>query len=90
MPVMKPVMCRWGGRITVNNSDVYEAACLAGLGIIQAPLHGMKPHINNGLLVELLPQYKAKPMPVSLLYGNRRHLPKRVYVFMNWVAELLS
>lgn len=78
------------GRITVNNSDAYEAACLAGLGIIQAPLHGMKPHLNNGLLVELLPQYKAKPMPVSLLYGNRRHLPKRVYVFMNWIAELLN
>lgn len=29
--------------ITVNNSDAYEAACLAGLGLVQAPL---TPHLN--------------------------------------------
>jgi len=28
-------------------------------------------------------------MPVSLLYANRRHLPRRVQVFMSWMAEML-
>ncbi|WP_024870829.1 LysR family transcriptional regulator [Tolumonas lignilytica] len=78
------------GRVTVNNSDAYEAACLAGLGIIQAPRIGMQPHINRGALVEILPEYRAQPMPISLLYGNRHHLPKRVYVFMNWLEEQLN
>jgi hypothetical protein len=27
---------------TVNNSEAYQAACLAGLGIIQVPLVGVK------------------------------------------------
>ncbi|RZA10205.1 MAG: LysR family transcriptional regulator, partial [Lysobacteraceae bacterium] len=29
------------GAVTVNNADAYEAACIAGLGIVQAPLSGV-------------------------------------------------
>lgn len=32
----------------------------------------------------------APPMPVSLLYPNRRHLPRRVQVFMQWLAALVT
>lgn len=78
------------GALTVNNSEAYQAACLAGLGLIQAPDVGLKPLIENGLLAEVLPQYRARPMPVSLLYGHRRHVPKRVQVFMAWISELLQ
>jgi len=77
------------GAITVNNSDAYQATCLAGLGIIQAPESGCLHLIAEGALVEVLPQYPAEPMPVSLLYANRRHLPKRAQVFMDWMAELM-
>jgi DNA-binding transcriptional LysR family regulator len=76
--------------IVVNNADAYQAACLAGMGIIQAPELGVSELIRDGKLVEILPDYRAAPMPVSLLYANRRHLPKRVQVFMNWVAGLFE
>lgn len=75
--------------VTVNNIDAYESACLAGLGIIQAPLHGMREHLRSGLLVEVLADYPASPLPVTLLYGHRRHLPKRCRVFMQWLEALL-
>ena len=78
------------GTITVNNADAYQAACIAGLGIIQAPLSGCLHLVESGALVEVLPQYPAGPMPVSLLYANRRHLPKRAQVFMDWMAELMQ
>ncbi len=29
-------------------------------------------------------------MPVTLLYANRRHLARRVQVFMNWLEGLLQ
>lgn len=75
------------GAVTVNNSEAYQAACLAGLGIIQAPASGyLTPLLESGQLVEVLPEWRAAPMPVSLLYANRRHQPKRVQAFMNWVA----
>jgi DNA-binding transcriptional LysR family regulator len=78
------------GSITVNNSDAYEAACLAGLGIIQAPAIGMRPHVEAGRLVELLPEHTAPPMPVSLVYAHRRQLPLRVQAVMGWMAEVLQ
>lgn len=76
--------------ITVNSSDTYIGACLEGLGIIQVPLAGLKHFIKEGSLVEILKNYKAEPMPVSLLYPNRRNQPKRVKVFMEWITELMK
>lgn len=77
------------GAVTVNNSDAYLAACLAGLGIVQVPEVGVREHLTSGKLVEILPQHRAEPMPVSLLYANRRQLPKRVQAFMAWLAEVM-
>jgi DNA-binding transcriptional LysR family regulator len=77
------------GAIVVNSSDAYGAACLAGLGLIQRPLMGMREYLDRGQLVEVLPQYRPAPMPVSLLYAHRRNLPKRLRVFMDWIAETL-
>ena len=77
------------GALTVNNSDAYYGACLAGLGIIQVPEVGVRAALDRGELVELMPDYRAAPMPVSLVYANRRHQPRRVQVFMNWLDEIM-
>jgi len=77
------------GALTVNNSDSYLTACLTGLGIIQSPEVGLRRWIDEGRLVEVLPDHVPLPMPVSLLYANRRHLPKRVHAFMNWMEALI-
>lgn len=78
------------GSITVNNSDSYTAACIAGLGLIQAPAAGLQPLIDTGKLVEVMPDCRAEPMPVSLLYANRRNLPRRVQAFMTWITQILQ
>ena len=79
-----------GGVLTVNSSEAYTSACLAGLGIVQSPEPGVRNHLASGQLVELLPGYRPAPMPVSLIYANRRHLPQRVQVFMSWISHLLQ
>jgi len=78
------------GALTVNNSDAYYGACLAGLGIIQVPEAGVRAALDSGQLVELMPNYRAAPMPVSLVYANRRHQPRRVQVFMNWLDAIMK
>jgi DNA-binding transcriptional LysR family regulator len=78
------------GALTVNNAESYQAACLAGLGLIQVPGLAVRHLIEQGALVEVLPQWPAEPMPISLLYAHRRNLPRRVQVFMNWVADVLQ
>lgn len=78
------------GAVTVNSGDGYTAAALAGLGIIQVPRLGVRQALADGTLVEILPQLPSEPMPVTLLYAQRRHLPARARVFMDWVAALLQ
>lgn len=75
--------------LTVNNVDAYFSACLAGLGIIQVPEIGARDALRKGQLIEILPRHRAAPMPVTLLYANRRHQPRRVQVFMSWLEGLL-
>ena len=78
------------GTVTVNNTDCYNAACLAGFGIIQAPVSGKRECLARGELVEVLPEWVAAPMNVTLLYAHRRNLPQRVRVFMEWLGKTLE
>lgn len=78
------------GVLTVNNTEAYTTACLAGLGLIQSPVASLQPWIEQGQLVEVLPQFPAEPMPLSILYANRRNLPGRVREFMGWLEGLLA
>ncbi len=86
----EPIFIPMNGNVTVNNSDAYSAACLAGFGIAQIPRIGAQEYIAQGNLIEILPEFRAEPMPVSLLYPNRRNLSRRVQVFMDWVSEQLN
>ena len=70
--------------------EAYEAACLAGLGLIQAPVLGLRPLIEQGLLEEVMPQATGEPMPVTLLYPHRRNLSKRVQAVLDWLAQTLG
>ncbi len=78
------------GWVTVNNSVAYEAAALAGMGILQSPCISLQTHLESGALVEVLPQYAAAPMPVSLLFPRRRHQARRVRVFIEWLTSILK
>jgi DNA-binding transcriptional LysR family regulator len=78
------------GFVTVNNVEAGEAAYLSGLGIAQVPLAGVQHHVHSGRLALLLPQYVPNPLPFSLLYAHRRHLPHRVRVYMEWLTKVLQ
>lgn len=79
-----------GGILTVNSTETYHAACLAGLGIIQVPRIGVREALRAGTLIDILPQYRANPMPVSLLYPHRRNLSRRVHLFMEWLTGVMK
>jgi DNA-binding transcriptional LysR family regulator len=79
-----------GGLLTVNGTAAYEAACRAGLGLIQVPEGGVREHLRSGLLVEVLPDFRPAPMPVSFVYPSRRHVPARTLAFMEWVQGVLA
>jgi len=77
-------------RVSVNNVDAYRAACVEGLGITQAPFLGARSLLGEGKLVEILKDFRAPGMPVSVLYPHRRNLSKRMRIFMDWLCDLLK
>lgn len=85
-----PVAVAMQGPVTVNNAEAYMAACLAGLGIIQVPRLGVVDLLARGELVEVLPALAAPAMPLTLIYANRRNVPRRVRAVMDWLAEVVT
>jgi len=79
-----------GSLLTVNSTDSYLAACIAGLGIIQAPRSGILPSIAIGDLVEVLHQHTCQPLLVSLVTAHGRTVPRHVRAVMNWIAQLFT
>ncbi|AIO65748.1 LysR family transcriptional regulator [Burkholderia oklahomensis] len=78
------------GRVTVNSAEAYIACCLSGLGLIQIPAYDVDTHLRAGELVEVLPDHRAAPMPMTLLYPHRQHLSRRFHVFADWLETLLK
>lgn len=75
--------------VVVNSTDAYQAACLAGLGLIQAPARGTRPLVQEGRLIEVLPNYTPPPMPVTLLYPHRKQVAPRVQAVLQWIEEVV-
>ncbi len=78
------------GALHVNSVQTYEAAGLAGLGLIQAPLSGVGRYIAEGTLVEVLPDHLPEPLNVALVVAHRDNLSRRIRIFMDWIAEVLG
>jgi len=78
------------GIVSVNEWSAYLACGVQGFGIIQTARFMALPYIQKGQLVEVLPQYRRAPKPISLLYLQSRQLSPKVRAFSDWVAELFA
>lgn len=77
------------GKLILDNSEVYITAGLAGLGLLQGMNFFLQPYIDNGQLVEVLPDYPSPRRRLSLLYPHR-HLSHKVRVFAEWLEGLIA
>ena len=54
------------GALHVNSAQTYDAAALAGLGLIQAPLIGIGHYLESGALAEIIPDFRRRAIALSL------------------------
>ncbi|EPK7358577.1 LysR family transcriptional regulator [Kluyvera ascorbata] len=76
------------GKLILDNSEVYIAAGIAGLGLLQGMNFFLQPYIDSGQLVEVLPDFPSPSRRLSLLYPHR-HLSHKVRVFAEWLEGLI-
>jgi DNA-binding transcriptional LysR family regulator len=78
------------GALHVNSVQTYHVAGLAGLGLIQTALLGVRPHLESGALVEVMPDLRPEPLAVAFVVAHRSNLSRRVRTFIAWATTVLS
>lgn len=75
-------------KVVSNNGMALLEMTKAGLGISNSPSFFVKEAMASGELVEILSEYKQKPLDIYVVYPNRRHLPAKVRAFIEFLASL--
>ncbi len=78
------------GNFIVNNSDAIAEVLLQGLGICQMPTFIVSKYLSNGALVTILDDYSLPSHAIYAVYPERKHLPEKVSVFINFMKEKLG
>jgi len=76
-------------RIVGDHIQLMLDATLSGLGITQLPTFIADPHVATGALVALLPRY-SQESPLHILTHASRHLPRRVALIRDFLADHLA
>ena len=75
-------------KVVSNNGMALLEMTKAGLGISNLPGFFVKDALASGELVEILSEYRQKPLDIYVVYPNRRHLPAKVRAFIEFLASL--
>jgi DNA-binding transcriptional LysR family regulator len=75
------------GSIRCNNDIALKQAVLDGLGLRQIPRFIVETEIEQGKLVEVLPEYESPPLNIFAVYATRHNLSPKVRVFVDFLAE---
>jgi DNA-binding transcriptional LysR family regulator len=72
---------------TSNSGKLLNEAAALGQGIIQAPSYSVASYVNDGRLVELLPELAIDNLHISALYPHRYELSIRVKTFVEFAKQ---
>jgi DNA-binding transcriptional LysR family regulator len=83
-----------GGRVTVpvsgrfmaNNGEAMLAIATAGMGVMLQPLELVRPELESGRLVRVLPAYSAPVRPMHILYAPDRKLTPKLRSFIDFTV----
>jgi len=78
------------GNFIVNNSDAIAEVLLQGLGICQMPTFIVSAYLSDGRLVPLLEDYNLPEHAIYAVYPERKHLPEKVKVFIEFMKNKLG
>ncbi|SOR28782.1 Transcriptional regulatory protein LysR family [Methylorubrum extorquens] len=73
--------------VVVNDPNAMREAALLGLGVTLVAVPDVRPDLDRGDLVRLLPRWYADAGAISLYFASRVHLPAKTRAFVDWVGE---
>ncbi|MPW16706.1 LysR family transcriptional regulator [Paraburkholderia sp. CNPSo 3157] len=73
-------------RMIFDDPEAMAHAAMQGLGIAFLPTPHAAPWLENGKLVRLLPGWHGELSPLTLYYPNRKLLPAKTRVFIDFIV----
>ncbi|WP_333583329.1 LysR family transcriptional regulator, partial [Rivihabitans pingtungensis] len=68
-------------QLVANDPGVIKFAALAGLGVALLPVILIRPEVESGQLLPVLPDWEGPPTEIGAVYPSRRGLSPKVRVF---------
>jgi DNA-binding transcriptional LysR family regulator len=81
------VEVRVHGRLRFSRAEACLAAARADCGVAREPAFAAAEDLRSGQLIPLLPGFEPPPLPIHVVYPHARHLPAKVRVFVDFLAE---
>lgn len=78
---------RVGSHFSANEATALLQAALAGGGVALQPTYLANPHLRDGSLQAVLPDWKLLDMAIYALYPSRKHLSPAVRAFLDFLVE---
>lgn len=78
------------GHFIVDSGEALMAAAVAGAGIILQPSELVMPAIQEGKLVEILPNFPVPTRPMHLLYPQDRRMTPKLRSFIDFTLEFFA
>jgi DNA-binding transcriptional LysR family regulator len=82
------VPVRTTGRLLLTDVGTMLGACIAGAGIAQVMALGVEDLLEQGLIVELFPNWPGETFPLYALYHSRQLPPAKLRAFIDFALEL--
>jgi len=74
-------------RMIFDDPEAMAYAAMQGLGVALLPMPHAAPWLERGDLVRLLPGWSADIGPLALYYPNRKLLPSKTRVFVEFIVD---
>lgn len=81
------VSVRISSYFSANEATALLCAAQAGGGIALQPVYLAKPHLEDGSLQVVLPEWQLPDMSIYALYPSRKHLSPAVRALLDFLAE---
>ena len=74
-------------KVVVDDPTAMCQAAIVGVGVAMIAKPDALPHLENGSLIRIVPQWYADAGPISVYYSSRTLLPLKTRVFIDFVLE---
>jgi DNA-binding transcriptional LysR family regulator len=77
-------------RLNVNTSEAAIEAAIADAGLIRVMSYKMEAAARAGKLAAVLEDFEEEPLPVHVVFAERKPVPLKLSAFLNWATPRIK